>query len=68
MDLNSFTPSYLIALHDQILPHSVLKLIPGAYIPEGGKPKEDPLLSPLYASDEVNLRLFLRTQKIGPQS
>lgn len=53
VDLNAFTPSYLIALHDHILPHSVLKLIPGAYIPEGGRPKEDPLLSPIYASDEL---------------
>ena len=55
VDVKAFTPSFLIALNDKILPHSVLKMIPTVYLPEGADPKKDPLISPLYASDEVIL-------------
>jgi len=40
-------------LNDQIIPHTVLKLIPDIYIPPNGKPDQDPFLSPLYADEEV---------------
>ncbi len=54
MEVNTYSPSLLLSLHDQILPYSVLKLIPGVYIPPEGKPDKDPFLSPLKASDQVN--------------
>jgi len=53
MEVNTYSPSLLLSLHDQILPYSVLKLIPGVYIPPEGQPDKDPFLSPLKASDQL---------------
>lgn len=54
----AFTPSYLLALDDQILPHQFLKLCSKSYLGENEKlrPDLDPLLSPGIASKEVFLK------------
>ena len=57
MEVKTYSPSLILALNDQILPYSVLKMIPGVYIPPEGKPDRDPLLSPLKATDDVKLLL-----------
>ena len=62
---SAFTPSYLLALDDQILPHQFLKLCSKSYLGENEKlrPDLDPLLSPGIASKEVfflkKLQIFL---------
>ena len=49
-----FTPSVLLTLEDEIIPHSILKLCINSYINnENWDPKTDPFLSPIIASDEV---------------
>jgi len=53
MEVKTYSPSLILALNDQILPYSVLKMIPGVYIPPEGKPDKDPLLSPLKATDDL---------------
>ena len=53
MEVKTYSPSLILALNDQILPYSVLKMIPGVYIPPEGKPDRDPLLSPLKATEDV---------------
>lgn len=57
MNLNwqKFTPSYLLSLDDQILPHTFLKLCVKSYLGESKnvRPDLDPLVSPSIASDEV---------------
>lgn len=53
MEVKTYSPSLVLALNDQILPYSVLKMIPGVYIPPEGKPEKDPLLSPLKATDDL---------------
>lgn len=58
-----FSPSFLLSLDDQILPHMFLKLCIKAYLNEGlhCSPEKDPLLSPGLASDEI-LREFPPTR------
>jgi len=53
MEVKAYSPSLLLSLSDQILPYSVLKLIPGVYIPPEGQPDKDPFLSPLHTENEV---------------
>jgi len=48
-----YTPSYFLSIDDPLLPFSCLKLILKSYVPEEFRPKEDPFLSPIYASDEL---------------
>lgn len=48
-----YTPSYFLAIDDPMLPYNCLKLCVNAYVPEDYKPKEDPFLSPVFASDEL---------------
>jgi len=49
----NYSPSFLLAIEDQILPYSVLKLCIKAYIPEEFKPDFDPFISPVLASNEL---------------
>ena len=58
MEEYTYTPSLLLALDSQIIPYSILQLILHVYIPPGGQPAKDPLLSPAHASDEVNTYNF----------
>jgi len=60
LNLKSFTPSYLIALEDQILPHMFLKMCLNAYVDKRERfdPSTDPFISPIYASNEVFQLLF----------
>ncbi|KAL4469424.1 hypothetical protein ABPG74_004677 [Tetrahymena malaccensis] len=55
LNLRYFTPSFLLALDDQILPHTFLKMCLDSYVPEqiGLRPESDPFISPIYASDEL---------------
>ena len=59
LDLNSFTPSYILAIDDQITPYSLLRLCGKAYVPEGSDPQKDIFISPLHASDEVALSIII---------
>jgi len=56
LNATQFTPSYLLALDDQILPHTFLKLCSNSYAgnKETARPDIDPLLSPSIASNEVH--------------
>jgi len=53
MEVKTYSPSLLLSLSDQILPYSVLKMIPGVYIPPEGQPDKDPFLSPLKTDKQV---------------
>lgn len=57
LDLRSwkFTPSALLSLDDQIMPHTFIKLSINSYLGNNNKlrPDLDPYISPLIASDEV---------------
>lgn len=52
-----YTPSLLYTLDDMILPYNIMRIILKAYCPEECRPLEDPLISPLIASDELLERL-----------
>ena len=56
LNLKSFTPSYLLALENQILPHMFLKMCLDSYVDKTEplfNPATDPFLSPIYSSNEV---------------
>ncbi|EAR83697.2 hypothetical protein TTHERM_00827140 (macronuclear) [Tetrahymena thermophila SB210] len=55
LNLKKFTPSYLISLDDQILPHMFLKMCLQAYVnkDDGFDASTDPFLSPTCVSDEI---------------
>lgn len=54
LDFRCYTPSFLTALNDMILPHTFLKVCLKAYVQdESINPKTDCFLSPIFASDEV---------------
>jgi len=67
LNLKYFTPSLLLALDDQILPHAFLKMCLDSYVPEalGLKPESDPFISPTYACDEVNFHSKILLHKIA---
>jgi acetyl esterase/lipase len=49
---NNFTPSYLLALDDPILPYPFLRMCLESYIGDIADP-DHPYISPINASDEV---------------
>ena len=54
LDPSSFTPSLLLAINDQIVPYSFLKMCLQLYMKdEECNPKKDPYLSPILLSEEV---------------
>ena len=53
----TYSPSYLVAIDDQLLPYSVLKLCIQAYVPEIYKAEMDPFISPVFAPDEILLKM-----------
>lgn len=57
LDLRSgrFTPSFLLSLDDQIMPHTFIKLSINSYLGNNNKlrPDIDPYISPLLADEEV---------------
>lgn len=53
LDITRPSPSYLYSLEDLVLSHGVMRLARESYLTERSDPGKDPLLSPLYASDEV---------------
>mmetsp|Transcript_12581 Transcript_12581/g.10793 ORF Transcript_12581/g.10793 Transcript_12581/m.10793 type:complete len:149 (+) Transcript_12581:1487-1933(+) len=57
LESKEFTPSYLLAINDQIIPYSLLKICLNAYIPKDTDPIADFLLSPLKAPDEFLKKL-----------
>jgi len=59
LNFHLYTPSLLIALDDQVLPHTFLKICLESYV---GKitnydSKSDPLISPILVNDEVILKI-----------
>lgn len=56
-----YTPSYIRALDDQILPHTFLKICVNSYVAPESDPSLDPFLSPSQASDEL-LSRFPKTR------
>lgn len=44
----------ILAIDDQMVPYSILKLCMEVYVPKEARADKDPLLSPVYASDEVH--------------
>ncbi|EGR30114.1 hypothetical protein IMG5_141700 [Ichthyophthirius multifiliis] len=54
LHIHSFTPSNILALEDQILPHMYLKLIQKAYLQDKLQYADsDPLISPIIIPDQV---------------
>lgn len=54
LDVGNFTPSYLIALNDLIVPHTFLKLCLSAYVQSSdADPSTDYYISPLYTPAEL---------------
>ena len=54
LDLNSFTPSMMIAIDDPLLPYSNLKLFLDSYIGSSkAETKTNPYLSPIIVSDNI---------------
>jgi len=43
----------MLALDDQLVPYSLLKLCIQAYVPSDADPTLDPLISPVLLADEV---------------
>ncbi|EGR27054.1 hypothetical protein IMG5_202350 [Ichthyophthirius multifiliis] len=54
LNKNSFTPSFLYSLNDQVLPHTFLKMCLDSYIPDSLElhTQDNPFVSPSCASDE----------------
>mmetsp|Transcript_31274 Transcript_31274/g.28435 ORF Transcript_31274/g.28435 Transcript_31274/m.28435 type:complete len:153 (+) Transcript_31274:1222-1680(+) len=52
LEIDRFTPSFLQAIEDQLLPYSVLKLCLKAYVPDGASTSKDCFISPLRAPDD----------------
>lgn len=57
LDPRVFTPSLLLALDDQLVPYSLLRLCVEAYVPSEVDPSLDPLLSPINLADEILAKL-----------
>lgn len=55
--MKGFSPSLLLAIDDQMVPYSILRLCMQAYLPKEAKPSQDPFISPVYASDDVKYSL-----------
>jgi len=53
IDDSGSSPSQFLSLNDSMLPVSIIKLICKAYVEEGFRKSEDPLLSPVLASEEL---------------
>jgi len=67
LSTKKFSPSLLLALDDQMIPYSLLKLCMQSYIAKGFNCDIDPFLSPLMASDELlsklpPVRMFVGTK------
>jgi len=57
LEPRAYSPSLMLALEDQLVPYSLLRLCLQAYIPNGADPTRDPLLSPIHLSNELLERL-----------
>jgi hormone-sensitive lipase len=54
LDQTSFTPSLLLAINDQIVPYSFLKMCLQLYMKDGEcDPQNDPYLSPILIPEAV---------------
>jgi len=58
LEPRAYSPSLMLALEDQLVPYSLLRLCLQAYIPNGADPTRDPLLSPIHLSNEVEINLL----------
>ena len=52
LDKDRFTPSFIRALDDMVVPHTFLKLCLKSYLGDTTTEVKNPYVSPLYASDE----------------
>lgn len=60
LSVKCFSPSLLIALDDQIVPFTFLKMCLKLYLSDPKcKPEVDPFISPILASEEVILKKII---------
>jgi len=53
LEPKAYSPSLMLALEDQLVPYSLLRLCLQAYVPNGADPAKDPLLSPVLLSNDL---------------
>ena len=59
LEPKAYTPSLMLALEDQLVPYSLLRMCLEAYVPPEADPSNDPLLSPIYLSNEVRITFII---------